>query len=157
MDAKPTLGIDPGPEQSAAVIWAPLGPTAVSVSIHGLVENAQLARQLCSQDWPWVVACERIRSYGMPVGAETFETAEWCGSFRQAFGHPDRWRWIERREVKLHLCGSMRAKDANVRRALLDRFGGRVATRKGGPLYGVHGDLWSALAVAITAAETDEG
>ena len=49
----------------------------------------------------------------------------------------------------------MRAKDANVRAALIDRFGpskrkaiGLKATP--GPLYGVHSHMWSALAVAVT-------
>jgi hypothetical protein len=62
--------------------------------------------------------------------------------------------------VKLHLCGSSRAKDPNVRTALLDRFGGAGA--KGtkaapGPLYGIAADLWSALAIAVTWTDQAAG
>jgi hypothetical protein len=63
---------------------------------------------------------------------------------------------VFRRDVKLHLCGSARAKDPNIRQALLDRFG-PVGTKKApGPLYGVKSHIWSALAVAVTASETKE-
>jgi hypothetical protein len=62
---------------------------------------------------------------------------------------------VYRKDVKLYLCGSLRATDANIRAALLDRFGpGReiaVGTKRApGPLYGIKGDEWSALAVALT-------
>jgi hypothetical protein len=61
--------------------------------------------------------------------------------------------------VKLHLCGTNKAKDANVRQALLDMFprtgGGavpQVGTKKEpGPLYGISTHAWPALGVAITA------
>jgi hypothetical protein len=80
----------------------------------------------------------------------------WIGRFVEA------WRGsytlMFRREVKLHLCGQARAKDPNVRQALIDRFGpGRekaIGTKKQpGPLYGVSADVWSALAVAVTWSE----
>jgi len=57
---------------------------------------------------------------------------------------------VFRRDVKMHLCGSARAKDANIRQALLDRLG-PVGTKKApGPLYGVKSHIWAALAVAVT-------
>jgi hypothetical protein len=62
---------------------------------------------------------------------------------------------LPRRVVKLALCGDSRAKDANIRQALIDRFGGSAAVgRKAapGPLYGIHRDVWSALAIAVTYA-----
>ncbi len=60
---------------------------------------------------------------------------------------------LPRRAVKLALCGDSRAKDANIRQALIDRFGGSAAVgRKAapGPLYGISRDVWSALAIAVT-------
>jgi len=98
------------------------------------------------------VACEMLACQGMPVGKETFETAYWIGRFMGACSMD--WHRVYRNEVKLHLCGSVRAKDANIRQALLDRWGGKsaIGTKKApGPLYGVTGHCWSALAVAVTA------
>lgn len=60
---------------------------------------------------------------------------------------------LPRLQVKPHLFRNSRAKDANIRAALLDRFGGREVAigRKAapGPLDGVHGDLWASVALAI--------
>jgi hypothetical protein len=67
------------------------------------------------------------------------------------------WSRVTRRQVKLHLCGSMKAKDANIRQAILDRFGGSAAIglkKTPGPLYGVKGHEFAALGVALTYAET---
>jgi hypothetical protein len=99
------------------------------------------------------MAIEMIASYGMPVGAEVFDTCVWIGRFTQAW--PAATVPIFRKDVKMHLCGQTKAKDKNVRQALIDRFGpgkdkaiGKKA--KPGPLYGYSGDLWAALAVAVT-------
>ncbi len=104
------------------------------------------------------LAVERVASYGMAVGREVFETCEWVGRFTEA--------WFEttgtmpvlvyRRDVKLHMCGTSKAKDQNVRQALIDWFGPgkeKAIGRKGspGPLYAVKSHAWSALAVALVA------
>ncbi len=104
---------------------------------------------------PDVLVVEMIASYGMPVGREVFETCVWVGRFLQAW--PGETERITRGAIKLHLCGSMRAKDANVRQALIDAFGGKdkaIGTKRApGALHGVSGDVWSALAVAVTYAD----
>lgn len=92
---------------------------------------------------------EKIASFGMPVGAEVFETVFWSGRFAEAYGI-ERVHRITRIEVKNHICHSSRAKDGNIRQALIDRFG-VVGTKKNpGPLFGISGDLWASLAVAVT-------
>jgi hypothetical protein len=99
-----------------------------------------------------VVVIEKVEGFGMAVGAEVFETVYWSGRFAEAV-HPRAVDRIGRRAVKLHLCGQARAKDPNIRQALIDRYGGSAAIgRKAtpGPLYGISGDVWSALAVAVT-------
>jgi hypothetical protein len=93
----------------------------------------------------------------MAVGQEIFETVHWAGRFHEAFrGTVHR---TPRCQVKLHLCWDSRAKDTNIRQALLDPFGGRkqaIGTKRDpGPLYAVKGDLWSALAIAVTWWETN--
>jgi hypothetical protein len=57
---------------------------------------------------------------------------------------------ITRGEVKVHVCNSKKAKDANVRQALIDRLGKPGTKKAPGPTYGIAGDVWAALAVAVT-------
>ena len=71
---------------------------------------------------------------------------------------------LTRRAVKLHLCGSARAKDTNIRAALIDRFGGTGGRRAAvglkaspGPLYGIRSHEWAALAVAVTWHDQHSG
>lgn len=142
------LAIDPGPVRSG---WVVFGDGRVHSC--GVLQNDDLIRKVraCEAD---ELAIEMVASYGMPVGREVFETCVWIGRFVEAW--PGDSRFVYRRDVKLELCGTARAKDPNVRAALIDRFGpGRsvaIGTKQNrGPLYGVTGDAWAALAVAVTA------
>jgi hypothetical protein len=111
-----------------------------------------LVRALRSGGLPDVVVIEKVESYGMAVGAEVFDTVLWAGRFAEA-AHRVPVVLLPRRAVKLALCGDSRAKDANIRRALIDRFGGQAAIgRKAspGPLHGISRDVWAALAIAVT-------
>lgn len=113
------------------------------------------------------VAIEMIASYGMPVGAEVFETCVWIGRFIQAQNDLitplEKVKKVYRKDVKMFLCGTPRAKDANVRQALIDLYpatgGGKVGQigtkSQPGPLYGLNSHIWPALGVALTAL--DEG
>lgn len=144
------LAIDPGPTQSA---WLVMGHTAPRA--FATWPNEQLLDAFDGGQWSReveVVVIEKVESYGMAVGAEVFETVFWSGRFAQA-AQPMLAERLGRLKVKLALCHDSRAKDANVRQALIDRFGGKDAAigRKAapGPLFGVSGDVWSALAVAV--------
>jgi hypothetical protein len=56
----------------------------------------------------------------------------------------------------MFLCGSMKAKDSSIRQAIIDRYrkpDGKCPTKKGGPLHGISGDCWAALAVALTVRD----
>lgn len=99
------------------------------------------------------IAIEMIASYGMAVGREVFETCVWIGRFQQAWHDPHAVRLVYRRDVKLHLCGSPRAKDPNIRQALLDKLGPQGTKKEPGPTYGVKSHAWAALGVAVTAME----
>ena len=99
-----------------------------------------------------VLAIEMIASYGMAVGKEVYETVRWIGRFQECWAHPDEVKLVYRRDVKLHLCGSSKAKDPNVRQALLDLLGPQGNKRNPGPTYGVKSHAWAALAVAVTVA-----
>jgi len=146
------IAIDPGTTRSAWVCYDGF-PRA-----FGIEDNTALLERLgMTGSFGDILVIERIASYGMPVGDEVFETVFWSGRFAQAWGRD--WTRITRREVKLHLCGSARAKDANIRQALIDRFGGKEAAigRKAapGPLHGISKDVWAALAVAVTFADME--
>ncbi len=148
------LAVDPGPTHSAFVALDADGKTLLR---FGKLENDQLLALLPEWNAPDAeLVVEMIASYGMAVGREVFETVYWIGRFVQVWpGRADR---MFRGTVKLHLCRSVRAKDGNVRQALIDRWGGKEAgvgtKRKPGQLYGVSGDVWAALAVAVTYLET---
>lgn len=151
--------IDPGPLSSAVVVL-----DDSRVIEHGYTDNDTvvwlLLRAREHKDGKLRdathLAVEMIASYGMPVGAEVFETCVWIGRFIQAWNGPH--ELVYRRDVKLHLCGQARAKDGNVRQAIIDRFGGKAKAignkKQPGPLYGVSGDIWQALGVALTFADT---
>jgi len=99
------------------------------------------------------LAIEMVASYGMPVGKEVFETVLWIGRFIEAWGGP--FTLVYRKDVKMHLCGSMKAKDGNIRQALIDRFGPPGTKANPGATYGISKDVWSALAVAVTFADKE--
>jgi hypothetical protein len=148
------LAIDPGTDKSG---WCILDDSRVVES--GVDANeAVLAKVL---QWKRSLAIEMIASYGMAVGREVFETCVWIGRFVQAYEYPETARLVYRKDVKLHLCGTTKAKDPNIRQALLDMFprtgGGKtpqIGTKdKPGPLYGVSSHAWPALAVAVTVTQ----
>ena len=152
------LSIDPGTTKSAWVTFRDGKPRAFAIHpneelLVGLRLDPYRADVFANVT---VVVIEKVESFGMAVGADIFETVRWAGRFEEA-AQPLPVHRIGRRAVKLHLCGSARAKDANVRQALLDRYGGKDTAigRKAapGPLYGVSADVWSALAVAVTWAD----
>jgi hypothetical protein len=141
--------IDPGTEQSAVV-------TVRDGAVSGQMwENRELVRWLAYHSEPssWNhLIVEQIESYGMAVGREVFETVFWSGRFVQAWTHGNKGTFdmLPRKVVKLALCGSPRAKDTNIRQALIDRYGGSPCIKKGGALYGIKSHLWAALALAET-------
>lgn len=155
MTARPVtmLAIDPGTAHSG---WAWMRGGRLEAS--GVLPNNDVIANL---RYAWrsadSVAIEMIASYGMAVGAEVFETCVWIGRMVQVAG-PERVRLVYRKDVKMHLCGTPRAKDANIRQALIDLYGGKAEAigtcKKQGPLYGVKSHAWAALAVAVTAANT---
>ena len=142
------LAVDPGTEQSG---WCHFSGGEVLDS--GVLSNSELLLFFGQHHYPYILAIEMVASYGMPVGREVFETCVWIGRFKQAWYKPDEVRLVYRRDVKLALCGSMKAKDANIRQALIDKLG-PVGTKKApGPLYGVKSHAWAAVAVAAVLGE----
>lgn len=141
------LGIDPGPEQSGWVIL-----NADIVRAAGIDDNHQVLRMVSDFPARETVAIEMIASYGMAVGKDVFETVFWIGRFFEAYQGVKIHR-IPRLDVKLNICHDSRAKDANIRQALIDRLGPPGTKAVPGPTYGVKSHAWAALAVAVTAQD----
>lgn len=127
------LAIDPGSTESAYVEL-----NGKCLRNKGKVVNDEMLTLI--QEWyaedprldKCVMAIEMPACYGMPVGKDVFETCRWVGIFQHAFGI-ERTHLVYRKarniedgidSVCMHLCKSTRAKDPNVRQAIIDRYGG---------------------------------
>ena len=142
------LGIDPGAKQSGYVMY---NTVTEKVILKNIVENPLVCEVIKDFEKSGrMVAIEVIRGYGIVAGDDTFDTCIWIGRF-----DPDcKAKLIGRKDIKRHLCGTTTTNDKYIRQALIDRLG-EVGTKKApGPLYGVSGHMWAALAVAVTAADS---
>lgn len=105
---------------------------------------------------------EMFQNFGMAVGKDVFETAVWIGRFAERLDRKllTPTAFVYRKEEKLHICHDSRAKDTNVRHALIDRFcthdfkSGKGTKANPDFFYGFKADCWSAYAVALTYIET---
>jgi hypothetical protein len=139
------IAIDPGPKTSAYVV---LENGLIDCSGEADNEGILVSLREARVDH---MAIESVSCMGMAVGADVFETVWWTGRFCQCWGRP--FTRIKRHEVKMFLCNNMRAKDANIRQALIDRLGPPGTMKNKGPTYGISKHRWSALAIAVTFLE----
>ncbi len=144
------LAIDPGTTESAYVLFNAGLETIIG---KGKVDNNTLIYH-CKNSVYDVAAIEMIASYGMPVGKSVFETCLLIGRLQQICD--DRGKKSElvyRRDIKMYLCGSARAKDSNVTQALIDKYApytrnkGKGTKKEPGYFYGFYKDIWQAMAV----------
>lgn len=156
------LGIDPGNIQSAYCL---IDAATLRPLEFGKLENEALRRYLrqeLSFDEQDRAAIEMIASYGMPVGREVFDTCRWIGVYQEVLSRklyiPP--TLIYRQQEKLHICHDSRAKDTNIRRALIDRFAkhdlknGKGTKKEPDWFYGFSGtDMYAAYSVALVMAE----
>lgn len=149
------LAIDPGNIQSGYVLVEHDGKEIRNVLDVGKVPNEEIFPVLCREYQH--LAIEMVAGMGMPVGQEVFDTCFWIGRFweyAELYRKGYQIQKIFRREEKLYLCGHSQAKDANIRQALIDRYG-VVGTKKNPGFFYVNGtkfakDMWTAMAVAVT-------
>lgn len=110
--------------------------------------------------WADAVVIEMVASYGMAVGKSVFDTCVWIGRFWEAYRQHTNFRkpveLIYRMEEKMVICHDSRAKDTNIRQALIDRFAefdkktGKGTKKKPDWFYGFSKDAWMAYAVGVT-------
>ena len=156
------LAIDPGNTESGyAVIQMP----DFKLCNFGKVDNNELLKMLEEYEVDGErhlkfhsVAIEMVACYGMPVGKDVFETCVWIGRFKQAL-KDERTAYVYRKDEKLTLCGSLKAKDSNIRQALINRYAtfdfknGKGTKKQPDTFYGVSKDVWQAIAVGVTYYE----
>lgn len=147
------MAIDPANEQSAYVIWD--GETVIE---KGIVPNEQLSVIIFTNDYD-KLAIEMVASYGMPVGRTVFETCVWIGRFYELSPlKANNISLVYRKDVKMHHCVNMRAKDSNIRQALIDKYGKTGTKKEPNPIYQdssekMRKDIWAAFAIATFITE----
>jgi hypothetical protein len=147
------FAIDPGTRESGLVLYDPEKRTVEKADI---VQNEILLADIRNSVlWAqgYFLAIEMVASYGMPVGADVFETVRWIGRLQEAWGAINPFMLCYRKDIKIHLCGTSKAKDGNIRQRLLDIVGEQGTKKEPGPTYGVRSHAWSALAVAVYATD----
>lgn len=160
------LAIDPGDVQSAFVF--------MDIDTYKPLYFAKEKNEVCMADMIQYCAdpqnnvtncsLEMLASYGMSVGASVLFTATWVGRFHERLSDyiPNIY-YIYRRDEKLCICGQMRAKDSNIRQALIDRFAhfdfknGRGTKNNPDWFYGFKADIWAAYACGVTWIDAHKG
>lgn len=156
-----TIGVDPGNIHSAISIY-----DGERIFFCDKVVNSDLFRLIkehyeefsIHRRTPCEVFMETIKSYGMGVGDDVFETCFFIGRMQQRMedaGIP--YEMVVRTGIKMHFCKTTRAKDTNVTTALVDRFDprrefgkyGKGTVNNRGFFYGMSEDMWSAFAIAL--------
>lgn len=152
------LAIDPGNKLTG---WCVIDRGTLKPLLFGKTENKKLAEEVKSELQFDEFVIERVASYGMVVGKEVFQTCEWIGRFVQiASDRNIPISYIYRKDEKLHICGDSRAKDSNIRRALIERFAqhdfknGKGTKSSPDWFYGFSGsDMYAAYTCGITFIE----
>ena len=156
------LAIDPGNINSAYCV---IDDKTLRPLEHDKVSNAVLALMIKEGRFDYIteVSIERVASYGLAVGREIFETCEWIGRFSQLIENDGKVvYYVYRKDEKLHICGDSRAKDANIRRALIDRFAqhdlknGKGTKSNPDWFYKFKADEWAAYACGLTHIERED-
>ena len=163
MDTKRTiLAIDAGTTESGYAIMKEPSEDELTLISFGKIENKHLLEIIKTAEYD-IVAYEQFQCFGMAVGESTIESITWNGRFiqaaldRKADVFP-----VYRKEEKMALCHSLKAKDANIKQALIDRYAKKDKARGKGTkkdpdvFFGVSKDAWSAIAVGVTWAELEE-
>ena len=154
---KDIISIDPGNKLSAFSI---LDITTHHPAQFGKIPNDEmrdvLINYIKARDSP-IVVIETMMAMGMPVGSEVFDTCIFIGRLTElAESVGAQVHYITRRQEKLTLCGTMKSKDKDIRRALINRYAkfdfknGKGTKAKPDVFYAISSDCWSSCAIGVT-------
>ena len=154
------FAVDPGNNESAFVVVLVENEKIKKVVATGKVENKNLLFKTEYYATAGAeIVIEMIASYGMPVGKSVFETCVCIGRIIETARHSCAdvaISFIYRKDEKIEICGTMKAKDANIRQALIDKYApdipnkGKGTKNNPGFFHGFADDMWQAFAVAET-------
>ena len=141
------LSLDVGTEESAYCL---IDSSNYKPLKFGKIDNNELLEIVKTENYDKMIY-EEFQCYGMPIGVSTITSITWNGRYIQsALDRNKPVEYIYRKEEKINLCGSMKAKDSNIRQALIDRFGEVGTKNNQGFFYGFKKDIWAAFAVGCT-------
>lgn len=150
------LALDVGTTETG---WCLMDFETLHPEVFGKTENNELIGMIQRMPINYAVY-EKFESFGMPIGQTTIDAIQWNGRFIQALKEigvdAD---CVTRKDEKLILCQSMKANDATIKQALVDRFAygqknyGKGTKKDKGWFYGFRADVWSAYAVGVTWKE----
>lgn len=152
------FAIDPGNEFSAYVLVDDnLKPIEFDKCANDMLLK-KIFELFMIRDIKCHVAIEMVASYGMSVGKTVFDTCVWIGRFyEKIYSYTNiKPTFIYRKDEKMSLCHTMKAKDSNIVQALVDRFApntsnkGKGTKNNKGFFYGFKKDIWQAMAVAVS-------
>ena len=156
---KRILCLDVGTVESGYVI---MDYNPFTLYEFGKINNEELLDIVKSKNYE-VLVYEEFQCYGMPIGKSTIQSITWNGRYIQsALDRGITVDFIYRAEEKMSLCNSMKAKDSNIRQALIDRFAnfdfknGKGTAKNKDVFYGVTKDVWSAIAIGVTYYEKNK-
>ena len=134
-------GIDPGPHLSGFCVWDTCSQEII-FSVPNMI-NYNIGRITFGET---VYIIEDVKSFGMAVGESVFST---CKQIGELLYRLDNSISVYKRDVQLHFCNTTRAKDTNIKRVLLDRFGEKGTKKNPGKTYGLSQHAWDAFALCI--------
>lgn len=151
------LALDVGTEQSGYCL---MNTDNYMPYDFGKKDNYEILKNIVKMWLYDTLVYEEFQSYGMPVGVSTIKSITWNGRFIEAAWERGIPHYpIYRVEEKINLCGTTKAKDANLRQAMIDRFAkfdfknGKGTKDKKDWFYGFAKDSWSAAIIGVTFAD----
>lgn len=151
MTPRTILALDPGPVRTG---WALFDGSRVLQAGDDSNDTVLMACYSKACGTADVLAIEEPEGMGQ-IASTALLRAAWQGGIFEARWPGLRVLRVTRRRVLSRLLQGPKpagkSNDSRVRAALIDLLGEPGTKRKPGPTYGVAGDAWAALAVAVTA------
>lgn len=136
-------GIDPGPETSGLCVWDT--DKQEILARNEMCENNLIIYTAEYERKVDKYIIEDIACFGMAVGKSVFDTLKAIGRLQERLDY----QMVFKNDIQLHFCNTKKAKDTNIKRVLLDRFGEKGTKKNPGITYGLSNHAWDSFALCI--------